>query len=379
MRYLLDGRSLQDGSAVRGIGTYLRGLLTGFTEIGIAGDVALLLDRGAVAPGLASAGFAIHPARVMAVDRRLRPLVDPFQVSMALRGGQADLYHAIEYGQPLGRRVPVVVTVHDLVPFIMRTEYAWMRREHALALRQLRHADALIAVSQSTASDLAHIAGADPSRITVIHEGVVPRAAMRQGDLEATRRRLRLGDRFVLAVGTFDPRKRVDTLTDVVRRVRVHHDVGLVIAGFQGNFALAVQESVHRAGIADVSRLVGHVTDEDLGALYQMAECLLFTSSYEGFGLPLLEAMAAGTPVAAFRNSSVPEVVGDAGLLIEDGDGAAMAEAVSALLDEPLERERRGRMGRERAAGFRWDRAAAATVNVYSAVLDARRTASRQR
>jgi glycosyltransferase involved in cell wall biosynthesis len=370
IRYLLDGRSLQDGSAMRGIGTYLRGLLTGFRAVGIAGDVGLLLDRSAFVPDIASDGFALYPTRLRAVDRRLRPLLDPFRVSMALRGGSPSLYHAIEYGQPIHPRLPVVITVHDLVPFVMPSEYAWMRREHALALRQLRHANAVIAVSRSTANDVERIAGVDPDRITVISEGVAPLVPIDTERLAEIRRHLRLPDRFVLAVGTFDPRKRIDTLTDVVRRLRHHHDVGLVVAGFQGNYTRAVEESVQRAGIDDSSRVLGHVTGEELSALYQMAECLLFTSAYEGFGLPPLEAMAAGTPVAVFNNSSLPEVVGDVGLVIPDGESAAMAEAVGAILGDRPERERRGRMGRERAAEFRWDRVAEATLDVYSAVLD---------
>jgi glycosyltransferase involved in cell wall biosynthesis len=369
IRYLVDGRSLQDGSAVRGIGTYLRGLLTGFQSVGVAGDVGLLLDSRAGVSDSASAGFAVHPHRLRPFDRRLRPLVDPFQVGRALRRDAPALYHAIEYGQPIRPRLPVVLTVHDLVPFVMPDLYPWMRWEHALAMRQFRRADAVIAVSQSTAIDVRRIAGVDPNRITVIHEGVTPPVRVSNSRLTAIKSDLRLPDRFVLAVGTFDPRKRIDTLTGVVRDVRRDHDVGLVIAGFQGNFGQAVARSIQKAGIGTASRLVGHVTQEELAALYQMADCLLFTSSYEGFGLPPLEAMATGTPVVVFDNSSLPEVVGEAGLLIPDGDGAAMAAAVSALLADPGERERRGSLGRERAARFGWDRTAQATLAVYSAVL----------
>lgn len=374
IRYLLDGRSLQGGSATRGIGTYLRGLLTGFHAVGVAGDVGLLLDRSAVVPHLPAAGFAIHASRLHPVDRRLRPLVDPFQVGRALRRDGPALYHAIEYGRPVRPRFPVVLTAHDLVPFVMPHEYAWMRREHALALRQFRLADAVIAVSRSTAIDVQRIAGVDPDRVTVISEGVTPFVRLLHPQLADIRRRLGLPDRFVLAVGTFDPRKRIDALTDVVRRLRHHHDVGLVIAGFQGNFAATVHSSIQRAGIGAASRLVGHVDQEELDALYQMADCLLFTSSYEGFGLPPLEAMAAGTPVAAFNNSSLPEVVGDAGLLIADGDAGAMADAVGTVLGDSAERERRGRLGRERAAGFTWDRAAQSTLKVYSQVLNDHRS-----
>jgi glycosyltransferase involved in cell wall biosynthesis len=158
-----------------------------------------------------------------------------------------------------------------------------------------------------------------------------------------------------------------------VRRLRFDgHDVGLVIAGFQGSFASAVDSSIRRAGISDRSRVLGHVGAEELAGLYQMSECLLFTSAYEGFGLPPLEAMASGTPVAVFDNSSLREVVGDAGLVIADGDAAAMAEAVSRVLADGQERRRRVEMGRQRAATLTWSQTAAATLDVYRRVLEAR-------
>jgi glycosyltransferase involved in cell wall biosynthesis len=176
----------------------------------------------------------------------------------------------------------------------------------------------------------------------------------------------------VLAVGTFDPRKRVELIAEVSRRLRADHDVGLVIAGFQGNFAGAVERALHDSGISDHTRVLGHVSGEDLAGLYSLTDCLLFTSAYEGFGLPPLEAMAAGAPVAVFDNSSLREVVGEAGLVIADGDGAAMAGAVSALLGDPADRARRARLGRERAASFTWEAAAAATLRVYATVLERR-------
>ena len=372
-RYLLDGRSLGDGSATRGIGTYLRGLLRGLASQGVAGDVSLLLERGVQLPGdVAAAGFATHPRRLPALNRHVRPLLDTVTVRAAIAAPRPSLYHAIEYAQPLFPSVPVVVTVHDLIPFVMPRDYPWMRRERAIPLRQLRHADAVIAVSRSTAHDLERIADVDPARIVVIPEGVTVREPHEAARLEAMRARLRVPSRFVLAVGTFDPRKRIGALADVVRRLREHHDVSLVIAGNQGNFAAAVDSQLASAGISEHTHLLGYVSEDDLAGLYQLAECLLFTSAYEGFGLPPLEAMAFGTPVAVFDNSSLREVVDGAALVVTDGDAAAMAAAVAALLDDAGERLRLARSGRERARALSWDNAGAATLALYRAVLDAR-------
>ena len=370
IRYLLDGRSLQDQSSVRGVGTYLRGLLGGFASLGVRNDVGLLLERGpALPPHLVAAGFATHPIRLRPLNRHVRPMLDPMQIRRALGSLRPSLYHAVEYGQPVLPHTPVVVTVHDLIPFVMPSEYPWMRRERALPMRQFRSADAVIAVSQSTANDLRRLAGVDPARISVISEGVTPHRQRSDAELSSLRSKLRLPGRFVLAVGTFDPRKRIDVLADVVRGLRMHHDIALVIAGSQGNFAAAVENALVRAGLTAHARVLGHVGDEELGGLYQMSECLLFTSAYEGFGLPPLEAMAAGTAVAVFDNSSLREVVGDVGLVVEDGNVAAMVAAVSRLLANPVERRRRAERGRERAAMFTWKETAAATLRAYQDVL----------
>jgi glycosyltransferase involved in cell wall biosynthesis len=370
IRFLLDGRPLQDASSVRGIGTYLRGLLGGFEARGVSSEVGLLLERGASAPpDVTAAGFTIHRSRLRPLNRHLRPTLDPLQVRRALSVDPPALYHAIEYAQPVFPPVPVVVTVHDLIPFVLPGQYPWMRRERALAMHQIRHADAVIAVSRSTAADLQRIAGVDPGRVTVIAEGVNPPRGMTDADLSALRVRLRLPARFVLAVGTFDPRKRIELVAEVSRMLRADHDVGLVIAGFQGNFAAAVDGALRASGISDHTRVLGHVTDEALAGLYTLTDCLLFASAYEGFGLPPLEAMTFGAPVAVFDNSSLREVVGEAGMVIPDGDGAAMAAAVGRVLGDPGEHQRRAHLGRERAASFTWEAAAAATLRVYETVL----------
>lgn len=371
--YLIDARALGDESAVRGIGTYVRGLLSGYSALGVAGDVGLLLERGTAVPAsLAATGFAVHPSRLRPVGRHLRPLLDPLQVRMALTTNRPALYHAVDYAQPVAAPVPVVLTVHDLIPFLMPHAYPWMRRERLLPLRQFCRADAVIAVSRSTADDVQRLAAVDPARISVIPEGVAANAPLSDADLAQLRTTHGLPERFVLAVGTFDPRKRIDLLVDVVRRLRASHDVDLVIAGFQGNFAEVVEANVRRAGLSNHTHLLGYVRDDDLRALYQMADCLLHTSAYEGFGLPPLEAMASGTATVAFDNSSLPEVIGSAGVLVPDGDVAAMADAAGSLLSNGRHRERLARSGRERAAMFTWERAATATLAVYRRVLDSR-------
>jgi glycosyltransferase involved in cell wall biosynthesis len=370
MRVLIDGRPLQGASSVRGIGSYARGLIAGFTELDEPPEVSLLLSDHREPPPEVSARIRPAPRQIRVVHPTLQPVADTLFVAQALRGARVDLYHAIEFGQPLRTRLPVVVTVHDLIPFVMPRDYPWVRRARLLGLRLLRRADAVIAVSEATRADVIRLTGTRPERITVIPEGIA--ASFRPASEESVARlrsHLRIDRPFLLAVGTFDPRKRLALLADVVRRVRRDHDVILVIAGDQGTFAGAVTGGLARAGLAAHSLVIGHVSSEDLVTLYSAAACLVFTSAYEGFGLPPLEAMACGTPAVVFDNSSLPEVGGAAAVVLPDGDAAAMAAAVTRILEDSAERDRRRVAGLSWAASFTWRRAAEMTMDVYRAAL----------
>jgi glycosyltransferase involved in cell wall biosynthesis len=371
VRVLIDGRPLQGASAVRGIGSYARGLITGFAELENPPEVSLLLSAHREPPPEVSAGVSSAPRRIRVVHPTIQPNADALFVAWALRGARADLYHAIEFGQPLRTRLPVVVTVHDLIPFVLPRDYPWVRRARLLGLRLLSRADAVIAVSEATRRDVLRLTRTSPQRVTVVPEGISPvfRAAPSES-VAALRARLGIDRPFLLAVGTFDPRKRIALLADVVRQVRFDHDVLLVIAGDQGSFANAVAEALSHAGITEHCRLIGHVSTDDLVTLYTGAACLVFTSAYEGFGLPPLEAMACGTPAAVFDNSSLREVSGTAAMLIPDGDARLMAEAVRGLLDDPAEHDRRRADGLAWAATFTWSRAAARTIEVYRTAIE---------
>ena len=360
-RLLLDGRGLQGDSAVRGIGTYVRGLLGGLAGLGVGGDIDLLVRRGQPAPtevaGLGLGGTTPVPV----LKRRLQPVLDPLLIMPALRGHS--LYHAVEWAQPLRARVPVVVTVHDLIPFLYPRLYPWMRRERLAALRLLRRADAVVAVSGCTAADTVRLARVDPGRITVVPHGVAPDFSPAPGaEVDAVRARLGLDGPYLLSVGTFDPRKRVELLMRAAARLE---GLTLVVAGDQGAYAGAVRAAAAAAGVADRTRVTGHVPLPELVALYSGAGCLLFTSGYEGFGLPLLESMACATPAVGFRNSALGEVGGEAAVLVDDGDVEAMAAAARRLLDDPAERADRVATGRAWAARFTWETTARRTLDVY--------------
>jgi alpha-1,3-rhamnosyl/mannosyltransferase len=338
------------------------------TEIGFSARVGLLLSRGAPAPpDLAGPDLAVE-ARTPRLERRAQVLADPMLIGAALRRRPPRLYHAIEGGQPGRVAIPVVVTVHDLIPFLL-PGYSWRSRLlRRPGLRLLRRADAIIVPSRATAADCRRIAGVDPAVIHVIPHGV--EARYRPPDpavVEATLARLGLRRPYLLGVGTFEPRKGLNHLVTATRRLRRDHDLELVVAGRQGMFAPAVLAQL--AVLGDHARELGFVATQDLIALYAGAAAFVFPSAYEGFGLPLLEAMGCGAVAVGFANSSLPEVGGDAAVLVPDGDDDALADALDRLLTDPGEVEERRRRGREHAARFTWSSAAGATVAVYEAAL----------
>lgn len=262
---------------------------------------------------------------------------------------------------------PAVITVHDLA--IYRNS-AWFPGGQPLSTRlvvprSVLRADVIVAVSESTARDVVEFFDTDRGRIQVVHHGVSPRFhPMAREDLDAARARLGLPERFILFVGTVEPRKNLETLLDAWVLMRDRPD--LVIVGSWGWRFESVRQKMERLG-PRVHHLES-VDPEELPAIYNLARALAHPAWYEGFGLPPLEAMASGTPVAASNTSSLPEIVDGAALLVPPGDVEAWRAALERLIaDTDLAADLRHR-GILRAAQFSWERAAGLT---WKAIDDA--------
>lgn len=359
---LLDMRPLQGPSASRGVGAYARGLLKGLIKVGFDDHLTLLLDVAFDAPEMPVGHYRLAGCR-----RRSHGQLSAYEDAVALsndiaRIGQ-DVYHAIDFHLPGRSPRPLVVTLHDLIPWAwggarMRGE----RLRYGVFRRLLPRADAVIAVSESTASDAVRLRVAARSRLRVVHEAPDPVFSPRHDAAARVRAKWGFGGRYLLFVGALDARKDPHALLRAWTTARLAHpDLKLVIAGAPGR-----QAPPSMSGAIQL----GRVDDDELADLYSAAGCLVFPSRYEGFGLPCLEAMACGCPVAAFRNSSIPEVVGGAAMLVPDGDAEALGTAVGQIVTLP---ERWRRAGLERARQFSWEKAARDTIAAYRSAADALR------
>jgi glycosyltransferase involved in cell wall biosynthesis len=289
-----------------------------------------------------------------------------------LRRLRAHLFFGPAGMLPLGEvGLPAVLTAHDMAIY---RHPEWFPGGQALARRlvvprSLRRADAIVAVSASTARDVADLFGVEAERLEVVPEGVAGRFQPLPGDrLEEVRRRLGLPGRFVLFVGTIEPRKNLPTLLEAWSRMRERPP--LVVAGTWGWRCEDVRERLE--GLAPEVRVLGAIAPDDLPGLYNLASCLAHPAWYEGFGLTPLEAMACGVPVVASGVSSLPEVVGDAGLLVDPADVEGWTEALERVcgdLDVAATLRRRGIL---RAAEFTWSRAAQRTWRVMDRVMRTR-------
>lgn len=264
--------------------------------------------------------------------------------------------------------MPAVVTAHDLAIY---RHPEWFPKGQWLSVRwvvphSLRRADAVVAVSRSTARDVAELFDVEPQRLAVVHEGVSS-VFRRLGPLPLARARERwaLPERFILFVGTIEPRKNLPTLLEAW--ARMDRRPGLVIAGSWGWRHQEVRLRLARLG-AQV-RLLGPVEPADLACLYNLATCLAHPAWYEGFGLTPLEAMACGTPVVCSNATSLPEVVGEAGLLVDPADVEGWTQALERICSDHELRAELRRRGLLRAAELGWDRAAQATWRVLEQVV----------
>jgi glycosyltransferase involved in cell wall biosynthesis len=312
---------------------------------------------------------------VMPVDPRRRVewvLGDQLHVPRAAARLRPNIVHSLASTCPAVGRAVTVTTVHDLNYRIVRESHfgvlgLGMRVLVPLAVRRSRR---VIVPAESTRADLHRLLGTPRAKVDVVPQGArVPAEPPATAEAEL-RRRLELGDRaLVLSPSAKRPHKNLPRLFRALAAIEPERRPVLVVPGYPTPHEEQLRRLAGDLGIAELVRMPPWLPASDLEGLYRAAACVVFPSLYEGFGLPVLEAMARGVPVACSNRSSLPEVAGDAALLFDPEDTGAIRSAMEKLLTDPALADRLRAAGRERAALFTWERTAELTVASYRRAL----------
>lgn len=377
MRIGVDARLMHHQPA--GIGKYTQNLLQSYAKF--------VKQQNDVIRGL-ELDFLVYQHR-----RHINPIIDhpdfqratlyspvqtwleQFSLPLELLLHPIDLLHCPDFIPPRYSSIPTVITVHDLAflhwpHFLTETSAAY----YGQIDRSVHHAKHVIAPSESTKQDLVRLLGVPDDHVSVIYEAANP--LFQPLPLDETRQQITqqydLPQKYILYVGTVEPRKNIDGLLRAFRHLLDRYnvsDTALVIAGGFGWLYEETEQVVEELNLDKSVRFLGRVPDDDLHSLYVGARCHVHVAHYEGFGLTPLEAMACGTPTIVSNISSLPEVVGDAALLVDPSDAEEIAIAMHRLLtNDDLHSELRQK-GFRRAGCFSWDEAARQTLKVYESIL----------
>ena len=332
--------------------------------------VAFLHDRRFTPP--AAPNLTVEYSRWPTSDPWRRIVGEQCRLPMAARAAHVQLLHGLAFVAPLCTSCPTVVTVHDLSFIRFPQAFRPFNRLYLtyFTRRTVCQAAAVIAVSQYTKDELGRLWRVPAGKVHVVPNGYDPRFCPGDpAEVEAFRQRAGLPARYLFFLGTLEPRKNLLNLVRAYGRSGAQRQgVSLIIAGGKGWYYEALFQEVIALGLQDNVYFTGYLPDDDIVWWYRGAEAFVYPSLYEGFGLPVLEAMACGTPVITSRCSALPEVAGDAALLVEPTDVDALAGAIAHLVSDPVRQQDLRMLGLQRAALFSWQRTARETVVVYEKI-----------
>ncbi|MCC6455671.1 MAG: glycosyltransferase family 4 protein [Caldilineaceae bacterium] len=356
-----------------GVSNYSRHLLAALGQLVVDGAIPHRFTAFLHAGDFAPPGVELRQGSPYLERPLVRIAWEQGILPIELKHIQADVMHGLVNVLPLATHRPGVVTVHDLSFLRLPELFPPYKRAYLTALcrASVARARQIVAVSRQTADDLSLAWGVDEGRVLVAPNGVAARfspgtpvqsAAFRQAQA--------LPERYWLYLGTLEPRKNLSLLLSAFARWRqqaspADQGVHLVLAGGKGWYYETIFAQVEALGLAEVVHFPGYVPDDLLPAWYQAAELFLYPSRYEGFGLPVVEAMACGTPVICSDAPGVREVAGDAAILVAPDDVDAWVAALAMAATQPALRAELGHAGVARARQFTWETAAAVTIEAY--------------
>lgn len=371
---------LASGGSLSGMARYARNLIPSLAKVDERNEYVLYVSRDeALRYSGLGANFQLAPT---VASRPLRIMWEQTGLPADLKQRRIDVFHGLSFVTPLVKTCRQVVTVHDMTFFLFPQYHGFIKRHYFRSLipRCVRRADQVIADSESTKADIVRILGAEAEKIKVAYLGTDER--FRPGKDAATSSRLRanygLSRKVILFVGLIEPRKNLETLIRAYAMLAgAARDSCLVLAGPLGWGYQAVFQAVSECGVKDRVIFPGFVPEEELPGLYNLADVFVYPSLYEGFGLPVLEAMACGVPVITSNVSSMPEIAGGAALLVEPSDARGLACAIGRVLADQELRQRMSREGIERSSPFTWERTARETLAAYEAAAGQRTSGSK--
>jgi glycosyltransferase involved in cell wall biosynthesis len=364
MRVAIDARKLHDF----GIGTYIRNLLRHLARIDRDTEY-VLLSRDADLEGLRQLGENFRPVRESSRNYSFR---EQIHIPYLLARERPNVYHAPHYVLPPAVPCRSVVTIHDTI-HLMFPQYLPNRGAYVYAKSLMwaaaRRSDRILTVSESSKRDIIHYFNIAPEKIVVVYNALDERFGLEPdpAEIARVRERFQLEHGFVLYVGNIKPHKNLVRLIEAFDGLRRDgfEDLKLLIIGDEISKWPALRRAVHRHKLHKHVRFLGFQSDDTLASLYRLAAVFVFPSLYEGFGLPPLEAMASGTPVVTSNVSSLPEVAGDAAVLVDPYDADAIRDGIKRVLTDPALREDLRRKGLQRAQEFSWERSVARTREIY--------------
>jgi glycosyltransferase involved in cell wall biosynthesis len=369
LRIGIDARKLHDF----GIGTYIRNLLRQLARLDRETEFVVFCRRDD-REALSSLGENFRPVTERAANYSV---AEQFSIPLAVRREGVTLFHAPHYVLPPLVRCRSVVTIHDCIHLMFpqylpgRLALQYARTSITLATRR---ATRVITVSESSKRDILRFVDTPADKIDVIYNAYDERFTVepREEDVVRVRERYQLHDEFVLYAGNVKPHKNLERLIDafdLVRKRGLDH-LKLVIIGDDVSKYTALRRAVHQHQLHKFVRFLGYLPEETLAVMYRLAGVFVFPSLYEGFGLPPLEAMASGTPVVTSNVSSLPEVAGDAAVLVDPYDAEAIADGIHrVLIDETLRRDLR-KKGVARAGMFSWEASVRRVHKIYKQVAE---------
>ena len=373
MRIAIDYTAAVRQSA--GVGNYVRRLVDAMLEQDTTNQYTLLTSGRPTRERPFPTASNVRGRSIVIPDRYLNIIWYRWRLPLYATyfSGQTDIYHGPDFAlPPIGKKLSKVVTVHDLA-FLEHPEYAVPSLANYLKKvvpEAVAAADAVCTVSQEVSRTLIKHFSTPPEKLTVVPNGVSP-YFHRITDpiiLAATRNKFALKHPLVLGVGTLEPRKNHLGLIKAfyTAQKKKNGPAMLAIAGGKGWLYEETQQLVQELKLEKKVRFLGRVSDLELVTLYSMADVFAFPSFFEGFGVPPIEAMACGAPVITSNTSSLPEVVGDAALLIDPHKPDELAHAITRLLENPPLREELRQKGYERAKHYTWAESARKMLSIYA-------------